>query len=57
MNFTNVLINEVKKRQAEVAQAMTEGRPHEWAAYQKLVGEFEGLQFVLRAIDALLNEE
>lgn len=51
------LIHRVKIRQAELQVAMGNGVPASWDAYQRMVGEHQGLQKTLDIIDAMLEED
>ena len=51
------LIHRVKVRQAEMQVALASGTPASWDAYQRMVGEYQGLQTALDMIDAMLEEE
>ena len=46
----------IKTRQAEVRLALAEGHAATFDAYQRLVGEYQGLQWVLDTLDAKLAE-
>jgi len=37
--------------------SLASGSAHNWESYQRLVGEVQGLQFVLDSIDRMLEEE
>jgi hypothetical protein len=51
------LIHRVKIRQAELQLALAIGSPINWETYQRLVGEYQGLQKTLDMIDEMLDEE
>ncbi len=51
------LIHRVKIRQAELQVALASGSPATWDGYQRMVGEYQGLQKALDIIDAMLDEE
>lgn len=51
------VIHIVKLRQAEIAKSLASGNAFNWESYQRMVGEHQGLQFVLDSIDKLLDEE
>ena len=51
------LISAVKARQALIQQSMSQGNPVDWGAYQRLVGEYAGLEQTLLMINNLLREE
>jgi hypothetical protein len=50
------LIHRVKVRQAEIKEALSKG-VFNWDAYQRLVGEYQGMQDILDMIDNMLEEE
>jgi hypothetical protein len=47
----------VKLRQGEIALSLAAGNAITWEAYQRMVGENQGLQFVLDSINRMLDEE
>lgn len=51
------LIHRVKVRQAEIQVSLGNGIPASWDAYQRMVGEYQGLQITLNMIDSMLDEE
>lgn len=51
------LIHRMKIRQAELQVALAQGIPMTWEAYQRMVGEYHGLQYVFDTIDNMLDEE
>lgn len=51
------LIYRVKVRQAELHVALAQGIPATWDGYQRMVGEYQGLQLTLDMIDNMLDEE
>lgn len=51
------VIHVIKLRQSEVAMSLASGHAHNWESYQRLVGEVQGLQFVIDSIDRMLEEE
>jgi len=51
------LIHRVKIRQAELQLALATGSPINWETYQRLVGEYQGLQRTMDMIDSMLDEE
>ena len=56
MNISDI-IHAVKARQSEIANALAEGHAVTWEAYQRLVGEHQGLQRTLDIINNLLEKE
>ena len=55
--MTNALIHLIKLRQAEIGSALTQGNASTWDVYQRMVGESQGLQYVLDQINRMLDEE
>ena len=53
----NQLIHLIKIKQAEIQLATASGNPQSWDAYQRMVGEYQGLQNALDIIDNMLEEE
>ena len=51
------LIHRIKVRQAELQVSLAQGTPMTWEAYQRMVGEFQGLQTALDMIDNMLEEQ
>jgi hypothetical protein len=51
------LIHRVKIRQAELQVSLAQGIPSTWDGYQRMVGEYQGLQRTLDIIDAMLDED
>ena len=51
------LIHRIKVRQAEIKEALADGFPITWEAYQRLVGECQGLQQAMDMIDNMLEQE
>jgi len=51
------LIHRVKLRQAELQLSLAKGVPASWDGYQRMVGEYQGLQLTLDMIDNMLDEE
>ncbi|NDF74300.1 MAG: hypothetical protein EB114_08985 [Betaproteobacteria bacterium] len=51
------LIGALKVRQAEISQSLAAGNAATWEAYQRMVGEFLGLQKALDVIDDFLRNE
>ena len=51
------IIHAVKARQDEIARALAVGTATNWDAYQRLVGEVQGLQRTLDIINNLLERE
>ena len=51
------LIHRIKIRQSELQISLAIGMPITWEAYQRMVGEYQGLQSTLDMIDNMLEEE
>ena len=51
------LMQLVTMRQAELQVCLARGTPITWDAYQRMVGEHQGLQYALDMIDNMLEEE
>jgi len=51
------LIHRVKIRQSEIQVSLSHGTPINWESYQRMVGEYQGLQTALDIIDAMLDED
>ena len=51
------VIHVIKLRQAEIAHSLALGNAFNCESYQRMVGEHQGLQFVLDSIDKMLDEE
>jgi hypothetical protein len=57
MDLTNSFINEVKKKQQEVADSMVNGRFVNFESYQRYVGIYQGLAEALDILNNLLEEK
>jgi|FreactTroBogLake_1042271.scaffolds.fasta_scaffold01307_4 hypothetical protein len=57
MDLVNQIIHAVKKQQEAIMVSMANGNCASFDSYQRLVGEYVGLQKVLGTIDQLLDEE
>jgi hypothetical protein len=51
------LIHRIKVRQAELQLSLAVGMASTWEAYQRMVGEHQGLQTTMDLIDAMLEED
>jgi hypothetical protein len=51
------VIHRIKVRQSELQVSLAVGMPVTWEAYQRMVGEHQGMQTVLDIIDTMLDEE
>lgn len=56
MRYTADFISAVKARQALIKESMSQGNPVDWASYQRLVGEYQGLEQSLLILNNLLKE-
>jgi hypothetical protein len=50
------LIHQIKTRQAELHVALATGGAVTWESYQRMVGEYQGLQVTLNMIDNIIDE-
>ena len=57
MNTVADLIGGVKARQAEIAASLAGGTATSWESYQRLVGQYQGLQEALDILNNLLKED
>lgn len=57
MKTLSDLIGAVKASQAEIMLATATGQPQTWEAYQRLVGQYSGLQESLDILNNLLEED
>jgi hypothetical protein len=53
----NELINGIKSRQQEIGEALVNGNCVNFESYQRLVGQFQGLEESLTILNNLLSEE
>lgn len=51
------LIHRIKTRQSEIQVSLANGMPINWESYQRIVGQFQGLQSALDMIDTMLDED
>lgn len=51
------LIHRIVSKQAEIRLALATGACMTWEAYQRLVGQYQGLQDVLDMVDNMLEEQ
>ena len=56
MNVSDI-IHAVKARKSEIADSLAQGHASTWDAYQRLVGEVQGLERSLEIINNLLERE
>lgn len=57
MRYVSDFIGAVKARQAEISSGLTNGNCVNFESYQRLVGQYQGLQEALEIINNLLKEE
>ena len=57
MTTFNDLINGIKGRQHEIGEALVNGNCVNFESYQRLVGQFQGLEESLTILNNLLSEE
>jgi hypothetical protein len=53
----DALIHVIKLRQSEIGMSLAQGNAATWEAYQRMVGEAQGIQFALDAINRILEQE
>jgi hypothetical protein len=51
------LINRIKIRQSELQIALAQGTAATWDSYQRMVGEYQGLQNTLDLLDQMMEED
>ena len=51
------LIHLIKVRQAELKESLCAGTPTTFETYQRMVGEYQGLESALTLIDMMLRED
>ena len=51
------LIHVIKLRQAELAASLAFGNATTWEAYQRMVGEYQGLEYALNSFDRMAEED
>lgn len=57
MRSISDLISAVKARQQEIAWSLARGSASDHSAYQRLVGEYAGLEYTLETINNLLRDQ
>jgi hypothetical protein len=57
MSTVGDLIGALKSRQAEIATSLASGNASTWEAYQRMVGNFHGLQESMDILNKLLKDE
>jgi hypothetical protein len=53
----STLIHVIRLQQAEIGASLAKGNATTWESYQRMVGEAQGLQYVLDSINQMLDEE
>lgn len=51
------LIGGIKARQAAISQSLAAGNAATWETYQRMVGEYAGLEQALEILNNLLKED
>lgn len=51
------LLHQIEVRMAELRLSMAVGNASSWEAYQRMVGEYQGLQSVLDMLNEMLREK
>lgn len=57
MRYVADFIGMVKVRQTEIANSLAQGSAGDFPTYQRLVGEYSGLQMSLDILNNLLKED
>jgi hypothetical protein len=57
MRYVSDLIGAIEVRKAAIAQSLVNGNAVTFEAYQRLVGQHQGLEEALVILNDLLNEE
>ena len=57
MRYTSDLIDAVKAEQAKITESLVAGHVVNFETYQRLVGQYQGLQLTLEIINNLLEEK
>ncbi len=57
MRYESDFIGAVHSRMDDIAVSLAEGKASDWAAYQRLVGEYGGLQNSLEILNNILKED
>jgi hypothetical protein len=57
MRYVEDFIGAIKVRQAEIASSMTAGNVVNFETYQRLVGQYAGLQEALEILNNLLKDD
>lgn len=51
------LIDQIKRRQAELSYALAQGHASSYDVYQRLVGQIAGLEESLNILNSIIREE
>jgi hypothetical protein len=57
MNFISSFITLIEQRKSEVSQAIIDGHVVNFESYQRLVGQYQGLEESLTILNNLLEEQ
>ena len=57
MRYESDFIGAVKARQHEIAASLAAGNCVNFETYQRLVGEYQGLEYALAVLNNLLREQ
>lgn len=57
MRYVEDLVGAVKARQAQISSSLVNGNAVTFESYQRLVGQYQGLQDALDILNDLLKEE
>jgi hypothetical protein len=57
MRYVSEIISAIQTRQTEIKSSLAVGNPATWEAYQRIVGQHQGLQEALDIINNLLKDE
>ena len=57
MRYHSDLIHAIQVRQSEIRMSLAAGNAVTWEAYQRLVGQYAGLEEALTILNNLLKEE
>lgn len=56
MRYESDLIHAIQVRQSEIRMSLAAGNVATWEAYQRLVGQYAGLEEALQILNNLLKE-
>jgi len=57
MRYVSDFLDAIKVRQAEIAASLANGSASDFNSYQRLVGEYSGLQMSIDILNNLLRED